>query len=279
MLMIRSRQDHARNPGRLCHSHHDHELLLMESGSGHQLIGEHSLPCSTGDLFLFPAGILHNSHCRSEERFVCLMAFLDERDLLDGSPGDGGQALFAQLRRRLPRGGRLICTSATRNRVRRLMQQAWIEQQQRDSAAPVAARMAITEALVALVRDDRGGERPEAVLNETLAGDQHITRAVSYIQNHGYTGITIADLLALGRLGRSTFLARFKQQTGQTVSEAIIARRVAIACELIRTTDRHLHEIALASGFYDPSHFTRQFRRITGQTPRQWREAPSSRTD
>ena len=42
---------------------------------------------------------------------------------------------------------------------------------------------------------------------------------------------------------------------------------------LLRDTDREVTGIALDSGFSDSNYFARQFRRINGCTPTQWRRS------
>ena len=48
--------------------------------------------------------------------------------------------------------------------------------------------------------------------------------------------------------------------------------RYEVASKLLRDTDSKIIDIAFSSGYADPAHFTRAFRRISGITPRQFRE-------
>jgi AraC-like DNA-binding protein len=48
--------------------------------------------------------------------------------------------------------------------------------------------------------------------------------------------------------------------------------RLRIACRALIYTDESLSEVALSCGFADQSHFTREFRRQFGRTPRDYRE-------
>ena len=53
----------------------------------------------------------------------------------------------------------------------------------------------------------------------------------------------------------------------------VLAYRVEQAMEKMKDKERPLGDIALECGFADQAHFSRSFKQITGQTPRQFRAA------
>jgi AraC-like DNA-binding protein len=59
---------------------------------------------------------------------------------------------------------------------------------------------------------------------------------------------------------------------GFTYSDLLDTVRFEIARKLLHDTDSKIIEIAFSSGYTDPAHFTRAFRRLSGVTPRQFRE-------
>jgi AraC-like DNA-binding protein len=52
--------------------------------------------------------------------------------------------------------------------------------------------------------------------------------------------------------------------------------RIDRACQLLRSTDLPLLEVALDTGFSDQSYFTKVFRRYIGSTPGAYRERQSN---
>ncbi|WP_299926554.1 AraC family transcriptional regulator [uncultured Pelagimonas sp.] len=60
---------------------------------------------------------------------------------------------------------------------------------------------------------------------------------------------------------------------GMSVSQFVNEHRVKEACRLLRETDDTILHVSLASGFATKSNFNREFSRVTGQTPSQWRAA------
>ena len=81
---------------------------------------------------------------------------------------------------------------------------------------------------------------------------------------------TVAEVAEMaGTSARS--LQRKLALAGLTYSDLIEAARFEKAAKLLRTTDAKVIEVAFASGYTDPAHFTRAFRRMSGTTPRRFR--------
>jgi len=63
----------------------------------------------------------------------------------------------------------------------------------------------------------------------------------------------------------------FKRLTGKTFITFVNEYRIAYACKQLAEEDRSVAEISFESGFNNISHFNKQFKLITGVTPRQYR--------
>ncbi|WP_158515332.1 helix-turn-helix domain-containing protein [Paraburkholderia phytofirmans] len=74
--------------------------------------------------------------------------------------------------------------------------------------------------------------------------------------------------MSVGHFGHA-----FKQQTGQSPYQFLIAQRLLRAKALMLTTQLSLAEIALASGFAAQAHFNRRFLAANGLSPGAWRRA------
>jgi transcriptional regulator GlxA family with amidase domain len=125
------------------------------------------------------------------------------------------------------------------------------------------------QALVLLVRDADPGDGRHATAE---AAERHVELAERWLESHWMSPLRIADLVALGRLGRSQLLARFAARNGRSVGATLLAIRIREAQRLLRAGDASLVEIALACGFGSQSHFCHRFRAATGTSPGAWRE-------
>ncbi|CAH7094788.1 AraC family transcriptional regulator [Vibrio chagasii] len=86
--------------------------------------------------------------------------------------------------------------------------------------------------------------------------------------------------LSLNRLARKLGIPARKissavnQTHQQNISKVINAYRVEYAKALLKQTDEAITDIFLSSGFQTKSNFNREFSRITGQTPSEFRSSP-----
>jgi AraC family transcriptional regulator len=96
-------------------------------------------------------------------------------------------------------------------------------------------------------------------------------RVLSYIEDHLDERLRIDDLAALSRLSISYFSVAFRQSFGISVHAFIVCSRIDRATTMMVSTAEQLSRIAIACGFCDQAHLSRQFRRMIGNTPTKWR--------
>jgi AraC family transcriptional regulator len=97
-----------------------------------------------------------------------------------------------------------------------------------------------------------------------------LNQVVDYIIGNLAHSLTLDQMAAIAHLSPYHFARQFKATTGWPPHQYVIARRVERAQQLLRgNRDVTLAEVAQAVGFADQSHFSLQFKRIVGATPRQ----------
>lgn len=82
----------------------------------------------------------------------------------------------------------------------------------------------------------------------------------------------VSEIAASMNLSTSYFQHIYKQLFGVSVMNDIIKSRIEYACYLLLSNADSVSEIAFQCGYENKEHFTRQFKAITGYTPRQYRE-------
>jgi AraC family transcriptional regulator len=133
-----------------------------------------------------------------------------------------------------------------------------------DAASRLLIQGKVLELLGQLSRDAAGATRRHP---EWLA---EALRAI-----HDDSGIRLGRLAALCRLHPSHLARAFKQHLGCSVGEYVRQSRVSRARCLLTASSLSLAEIAAECGFADQPHFSREFKRLVGVTPRRFRrEAP-----
>lgn len=63
----------------------------------------------------------------------------------------------------------------------------------------------------------------------------------------------------------------YKQETGETIGDALASSRIREAMRLLRETDEKISRIAELVGYPEQAHFARLFKKTTGITPRDYR--------
>ncbi|MCA8051821.1 helix-turn-helix domain-containing protein [Burkholderia arboris] len=97
-------------------------------------------------------------------------------------------------------------------------------------------------------------------------------RAKELLLAHLDGKIGLADVASACGLSRGYFVKAFHQTTGLPPHRWLVVQRVERAKEWMRNPNLPLSMIADACGFADQSHFSRTFMRLTGVSPRRWRE-------
>lgn len=113
---------------------------------------------------------------------------------------------------------------------------------------------------------DRPGEATEPAGSEIIRTIKLMLP--SYLDEGTPTVAEIAEMA--GTSVRS--LQRKLSAADLTYSDLLDAARFENAARRLRESDAKIIEIAFSSGYADPAHFTRAFRRISGLTPRAFRE-------
>ncbi len=94
---------------------------------------------------------------------------------------------------------------------------------------------------------------------------------------YGDENLSLAKLARKAGMPARDLSAAINRATGLNVSQFVNNRRVEEACRLLDETGGSATAIMLESGFSTKSNFNREFRRVTGMSPRQWRTRSSKK--
>ena len=86
--------------------------------------------------------------------------------------------------------------------------------------------------------------------------------------------IMIGDLAAIADCSPGQLDRRMKKVFGLTAAQYVLKARIDRAANLLQRSDVSVASVAAASGFYDQAAFTKQFVRLVGETPTQFRSHP-----
>jgi AraC-like DNA-binding protein len=98
-----------------------------------------------------------------------------------------------------------------------------------------------------------------------------LSRAVEILHERFAEPLSTRELADMARLSRSQFDRHFRRLFGTTPRDYLLRVRIDAACRLLANTDLKTTDVALKTGFYDHSHFSRSFCRIMGVSPTAYR--------
>lgn len=149
---------------------------------------------------------------------------------------------------------------------------------------PVDANEVFTriDALLKLLSGDSIIQRnncmpPPEILSEsrpykTCPNGASTASAIDYIKQHLSAKINIEEVAKRCGMSKSHFSRTFKKEHSITFQEFVIKQRMSKAAKLLKNTDLHITQIALAVGYSELSNFTATFQRLLGTGPSNYRK-------
>ncbi|WP_170335955.1 AraC family transcriptional regulator [Ruegeria arenilitoris] len=99
-----------------------------------------------------------------------------------------------------------------------------------------------------------------------------IARSIAHVSSQLDAPISIDDMASRAGMSRAVFHRKFKQATTMAPIQFVKSMRLNNAAMKI-AGGMPVSEAAMDVGYVSPSQFSREFRRMYGQSPRQWGEA------
>jgi AraC-like DNA-binding protein len=257
------------------HAHEFNELVVIASGRGRHLVKDGSYPIEAGDVFVI-RGDTEHGYADTEKMSLFNILFSPRRlklPIADIGNIPGYHALF----RIEPR---LRGQTGFGNRFRLSMEQ-----------------LAETERLIAVLQDELDARRPgyrflsTAHLMNLIAyvcrccsqvqtSEQRplmqMGRVLSFMEENYHETVTVRRLTEVAGMSASSLMRLFRKSMGRSPVDYLIRLRVSKACDLLHRSEMRITEVAYECGFSDSNYFSRQFRRVMGRSPREFRrDAPS----
>lgn len=105
-----------------------------------------------------------------------------------------------------------------------------------------------------------------------LLQSDRLAPVLGYIRSHLKRPIAIDDLAQAAGLSRSRFHRYFQTHLGKTPMEYVKQQRLNEARLMLLGTPQPLYAIAEETGFCNAFHFSREFKKLYGQTPAAYRK-------
>lgn len=104
----------------------------------------------------------------------------------------------------------------------------------------------------------------------------YLEKAVEFIENNYSNNIKVTDIASYIGINRSYLTKIFKKNVNISPQEFLVNCRIDKACTLLKTTDLPIKSIAQSVGYSDPLTFSKIFKKVSGESPKAYRERYSS---
>lgn len=252
------------------HAHEFAELVVVTGGKGLHVTGADSWELTAGDVFVIGGPHEHEYRDLRELRLVNILYQPNQLKmrLLDLPAAAGYHALFTlepSRRRRPPATGRLHLNAKELAQIIELVDRLEGELKGREPGFRFMATAVFMQLIGLLSRyfDRRPTPDGRALLR--------LGEALSFLERHIQDDVKLDKLASIAHMSRRSFLRVFQSATGTSPLAWLIEQRISRACGMLRHTDKPITEIAFEVGFNDSNYFTRQFRKATGFSPRDYR--------
>ncbi len=98
-----------------------------------------------------------------------------------------------------------------------------------------------------------------------------LRRAIERLGSDSYTDVSLTALASDAGLSRFHFCRAFKESTGLSPHAWLRQQRLEQAMNMLRDTDASIASVAAQLGYASQTAFTAAFKKLTGETPSDWR--------
>jgi AraC-like DNA-binding protein len=250
------------------HVHPEYELILVLQGHGYRIVGDNIARLSPGDLVLVGPGLPHiwqDEPPSGGRAWVhCLLVQFEDKFLGDGLLKLSAMEPIRRLLHQAKRGLHIV--GKTHATVTALM----------NHMADLGGMERVLQFLQILVVL-AGSEECEPIASPGFAADtslydqERMDRVFQFLNSQFREAVRLAEAARIVHLSEGAFSRFFRAHTGKTFPEFVNELRIGRACNLLMEDNLNITQVAYECGFTNLSNFNRQFLRLKGISPREFR--------
>lgn len=255
------------------HYHADYELLFITEGTGQRIVGDGMEEFEPGDLVLIGGYLPH--------------VWISDLIYLDPGSLKCCEAVYLNFNPSILEGNLLELPEASH--VRQALEDAGrgikITGKARDVISELMLMVPVLDGfnqlinLLKILEHIGQSEEYTFLTSENYKKSKffHQSRRVkqihNYFMNNYQKQITLDEIAELINMSPSASSRFFKQQTGDSLMEYLNRIRFDYAKRMLKSKNLRIVEVAYECGFNSLSFFSRQFRKLEGCSPREYRDS------
>lgn len=256
------------------HFHNYLEVGYCYEGTGTMVLGEREYRFGEEECFtIIPANYLHTTnsdpgmYCKWEYLFIDVEGFFRET----GQSGryDRAERMIQGINSRA-----ILRKAKDFPEIARMIRGIIEIMRQKKVYYVEEAKGMLAAFLVNIARENREWDGSAAEPGGRIAIP--VCRAMDYIELHYMEPLKTDDLAGWCHISEAHLRRLFSFYLKMSPLEYINLIRIRMACEYLKTTDEQVADIAHKCGFSTLSTFNRNFKKIQGASPNEWRKNPEN---
>lgn len=256
------------------HYHDHYQICFVVSGELQHIQQNETVQLTAGDAFLVPPGFVHALHFENTRSEIYSLAFKWDLFSPGFSQSEAGRFLHGLQEGDLKSIGmrlRTILDKDQRKHLQNLLD-ILIWQQQQQTPPVLSAAPSLVAGILQLLIQCYYSQPQNAPHAPTVRDAGTVEQCLEYIDTHFREELSLTELCKQFGLSRSVLCAAFPQLSGLPLRQYIAKKRISEAQLLIRSQrELSLSQIAAFVGYQDETTFYRNFLKVTGVTPSQYR--------
>lgn len=256
------------NDTKMLHFHNLMEIGYCIYGDGELILDDTIIPYQDGTVSVIPGNCPHTTNSRLHTKSYWEYLFFDPKSVLEELYPD--DPLFVNKIFQVVDKARYFSVGENKqlSQVIRLLLD---ECRERKNYSLESIRGLLLSLIMMIARSEYS-EKNLAEETHMETGMSQISAALDYIQHHYMEHISMSELAGFCNLSETHFRRLFGEYMQMSPVEYLNLVRIQQSTELIRKTRYSMEEVAERVGYTTISTFNRNFRKIIGTSPYQFRK-------
>lgn len=252
------------------HWHREFEINRILEGQGQMILGEEKYMVSKGDIVIVPPNVLHAAYAL-EGSSLLYDALVFNHSILGTGNNDRSttQYIMPIIHGQLKVTMLIPATHEQFDSFHQCVDKIFICAKENRPLSDLLLKSELLRFFWLLEKKE-----PESVQKEevNIHYSELIRPALEYMAEHYAETVTVEELAETAHLSKSYFMWCFKQATGIGAIEHLTQIRMKSVCEALINSNEHVADVAGSCGYDNLSNFNRQFKRMIGCTPMEYRK-------
>ena len=247
------------------HFHPEIELVYVKGGNGKRHIGNHVSYYTTGELVLIGSNLPHRGFTNRLTGHESETVIQFRSDFLGDGLFESNEMQDIKKLLTRSRAGIVFHGIDKENIGARIEKMAFL-----DNFAKLIELMCILQDL-AWANEYEILNADGYVLEVSKTDNDRINKIYNHVQQHFNRPIPLSEIAQLANMTVPAFCRYFKKISSKTFTQFVNDIRIVHACKLLAEKPLSIANVSMESGFKNFSHFSRQFKEITGKSPTDYR--------